>query len=1275
MAEVKLYIYKGDKKGDGITFREGVSFIFNKDTILPPQTEKNNDSDETTLITTTIRHTYKIPLLTLTKLLYKKNIYKPCEIHACLQAEVGKMEMKTTTLTKTIILDKNGNEKSVSEKKTEGSFAEINNEMTQRIHDALSTKDGDLIDYFKGANVIMQIDNQTVAENYKVFKVRSLYKTVSNNTSLFLELSIFSADKLMDLDKYSRAYTAKRLFTDILAEESKKFDKVEVANNMQLLKYHVADDKTARDELRIPYIVQYNESFYQFMVRNANRFGEFLYFENGKLNLGMLPSVANYSQQIKKEGKDVTETIDWAKAVQSRYFESSISEGIAVENRAYNFIDHTPENDSAYASSNDSRYNFDPVSTDEWTNQELKHNEYRDFNEILGEEMKAFIPEFVFKALEMSSVGEALVVLIKETLGKIYEVWNQVSDYNNVLDGSNYDLITNNDQKSGSNFSEFATYGGSTNLQNNIKDISTISTISNFTSCFYSTIREKEKSIGEQTVWLNFGDNYHPIKLGDMLNVDGVDYVVTYVEGSYNIVEEYSEKKTKEHLLVSAVPVLTLSSSSKTTTSTDVIGQEAWTTTLPFPPALPDVIIRDARPQVAFVVDTLDPQNLGRIRVRYPWQDEKGDPSPWIRVTLPLATAGGAVNFTPSVGDEVMVGYEHGNIDRPYAMGYLTAPFVNERWKNALPLDQYGGIHGIRTKTGHHLIFEDGYAMAPMLANTFGPLSFIKSLWPVGKTGVIDWPFANETTQDFGGGFELSDRYGFYKIKGSTDERSVTIESPAGTVEVNAFQGISINAPNGEVEIKGKNVSIEASNRLKITSGENIKNKIMYQKDFKFLSPSTWGSAASALAGEGVKDLRDSLVDEIWGSFVDMSFVRCVLEYLIRPANGTLQIKSYTFVCIEAGKGATEVPGDSLRYGEGRDVEQLALVDHAKTALTARLIAKNVKNLIETIQPLYDQLCDASAAFRAISGSNGYNRNESVISYATVIGKGDGFYVSSNQDFKWESNDLEDEKNEPFNLEEPQKGNYMNNGKLDDAAFKKAQSDYTEAKLIHDGISDRNLFRVLGRDSVVTICNNLRHAADNLKKEANKWKTFTNDNFDKENHTDKEIDIKSAVEKIKANVLEEKEGFITLDKMIGHEYNSDIKKPTSAAWKSQVKKLTRYAVYQYLSDVQNLDQDKSIINNTSDAEDNKKWKKYTSSVKKSNYGLPVRSWFNEHTNPFNGIIDDHYQWTNGVKGKILMSDQENRTAMFSDNLSWEKKYNRKFVEENLSQLREVLKKM
>ena len=33
--------------------------------------------------------------------------------------------------------------------------------------------------------------------------------------------------------------------------------------------------------------MQYNESFYDFMVRTANRCGEFFYFENGQLTLGL----------------------------------------------------------------------------------------------------------------------------------------------------------------------------------------------------------------------------------------------------------------------------------------------------------------------------------------------------------------------------------------------------------------------------------------------------------------------------------------------------------------------------------------------------------------------------------------------------------------------------------------------------------------------------------------------------------------------------------------------------------------------------------------------------------------------------------------------------------------------------------------------------------------------------------------------------------------------------------------------------------------------------
>ena len=86
--------------------------------------------------------------------------------------------------------------------------------------------------------------------------------------------------------------------------------------------------------------------------------------------------------------------------------------------------------------------------------------------------------------------------------------------------------------------------------------------------------------------------------------------------------------------------------------------------------------------------------------------------------------------------------------------------------------------------------------------------------------GFIDFPdfFGdNEMSKAFEGGVDIGDRYGIWKISGSTDKRAINISSPWGTVSVNAFTGISINAPNGNVSIKGKNVSIEAGNNLTLT--------------------------------------------------------------------------------------------------------------------------------------------------------------------------------------------------------------------------------------------------------------------------------------------------------------------------------------------------------------------------------------------------------------------------------------------------------------------------
>lgn len=1243
MAEVKLFIYNdSSKKGDGITLSREGTYIHQDVTVNSDETKPDPNSDGKIRTEKSSIVSYEIPL-SMTKLRYIKRVYKPCEIHAELQMGMS-ITKKEIDETKTTPIDKDGK---VGEATTK--------------QDVKSTTDTPLtadtiIKFFKGAIVEMEIDDNKVAENYMVFEVRSIYKTVSASTSLFLDLSIYSADKSMDLDKYSRAYTAKMLYTDILAEESKNFSSVSVANHMQLLKYKAAlmdsSDSTkekcswtGREELRIPYIVQYNESFYQFMVRAANRYGEFLYFEDGKLNLGMQPSEANYFKKVENDSV----VIDWAtepNAVQTRYYQSALSGAISVNDRAYNYISHTQNEDGSqlYADSASNRYNPDTVAFDEWTKQELEKGEYLEYKEILGEEMRASIPEAIFKALEASTLSEVLVNLIKGFTMKLIEVSRQNRDYNNALDKANYqdkdkNYLISDDQRHDDDYTQFATLGGSSPLANNLSKLLDKGGINNFYDLFYSLVRKKEKEVGEQAVWLDFGTNYKPIKLGDKLHIDKKDYVVISVEGYYEPAEktdgtEGSEKKEKEHLLVSAIPVMSLDGTTSVALDSVPDEYDNWTNTLPFPPAQPDVIFRDARPQVAFVAATLDPENMGRIRVRYPWQDEKGDASPWIRVTLPLATDGGGVNFTPNVGDEVMVGYEHGNIDRPYAMGYLVAPFVNKRWSNALPLDQYGSSHGIKTKTGHHLTFEDGFALAPMFFESVGCLSFLRSVWPVGATG--PWPFGNELTADFGGGFELGDRYGFYKISGSTENRAITIESPIGTVEMSAFQGITITAPNGDINISGKNVNISASNRLSLSSGENIKNKLWYQKKWNESKGKGFGYAVLGDLKGGLDSLK-----EIATNITDMSLLRCVIELLFRPVNGTLQIKSYTFVTIEAGEGKVAVPPKNLRK-----IKLPSITDEYRTI---QVIKYNIDTLIDTIHQKYDKLLVASCAFMNISGINGINKNQSAIKYSAVISCDT---VLDDSMFTWEDgtgNNLKDEIVEELG-EKPEKKDF--DGFDKNFKYFNAIEEWRNKKNTHDSAIKRNNRREKDRTRIVEISQALSDAAKELADAAKKWTDLKDEDFVVIDYDKDKIKVSEIVKMIKAEDLLSYTGIRSLNEMKSFGYDEKISKPDRNAWLQQKKAMSRYISYLYIKNVDEIDYDEKAIFSKDDVVNNDNWKKFVRSLRqKEGIVDHIKDWAKDELNPFAGFIDDQKQWAYGFKGQILMSDQSDMTASFDSNLN------------------------
>ena len=73
---------------------------------------------------------------------------------------------------------------------------------------------------------------------------------------------------------------------------------------------------------------------------------------------------------------------------------------------------------------------------------------------------------------------------------------------------------------------------------------------------------------------------------------------------------------------------------------------------------------------VGKVMNNLDPENLGRVQLAIPSLSDL-NLSNWARVCAPMAGTTAGAYFLPDIGDEVLVTFEHGNIDKPIVLGGL----------------------------------------------------------------------------------------------------------------------------------------------------------------------------------------------------------------------------------------------------------------------------------------------------------------------------------------------------------------------------------------------------------------------------------------------------------------------------------------------------------------------------------------------------------------------------------------------------------------------------
>ena len=291
------------------------------------------------------------------------------------------------------------------------------------------------------------------------------------------------------------------------------------------------------------------------------------------------------------------------------------------------------------------------------------------------------------------------------------------------------------------------------------------------------------------------------------------------------------------------------------------------------------------------------------------WESQlKAVASPWVRVAMPMATEDGAgMLFRPRKGDEVLVNFDNDNIERPYVAGSLYSKEHTDPDDDMI----------IKAPSGQKLSFsyaEDGK-------------KFVQGLSPLFKTVCGYLPKSIECLDDdakkLAGEIVMSDEFGMFEVAMSSHKRAVSINSPFGKVDVNAFTGISISAPNGDVKIEGKNVTIAAGNNLKLLSGTNVQDD-----DF------SWDDFFKGAAGDAVDTFAPGLIGM---KLVDVKLIRCVTDVFLRPIEGTLCLKSKNYLMLEAGKGKANVNVE--RYSDAWQKQKKMEPDVDKQMFFAKTVA------------------------------------------------------------------------------------------------------------------------------------------------------------------------------------------------------------------------------------------------------------------------------------------------------------------------------------------------
>jgi uncharacterized protein involved in type VI secretion and phage assembly len=200
---------------------------------------------------------------------------------------------------------------------------------------------------------------------------------------------------------------------------------------------------------------------------------------------------------------------------------------------------------------------------------------------------------------------------------------------------------------------------------------------------------------------------------------------------------------------------------------------------------------------IGVVTSNKDDESLGRVKVKFPWRGEesgKEDESFYARVASLMTGNDRGMIFLPEVDDEVLIAFEHGDLNHPFVIGSLwnskdKCPEPNSNGKN--------NIRKIKSRSGHEIIFNDDSEQKK---------EKVEIHTKANHQIILDDAAGQEK-------IEIVDKTGSNKITFDSVQKSISIESSmklkikAKTIEIEADATMTIKS-SGILTIQGSVVKI-----------------------------------------------------------------------------------------------------------------------------------------------------------------------------------------------------------------------------------------------------------------------------------------------------------------------------------------------------------------------------------------------------------------------------------------------------------------------------------